>query len=56
MFDPAKFSISVGVANVLHYQDKMLHFPQYVTQASEFDGFSELAQLLFKNSVLDDSM
>ncbi len=48
MFNLAKFPISVGVANVLHYQDKMLHFPQYVTQASEFAGFSELAKLLLQ--------
>jgi hydroxymethylpyrimidine pyrophosphatase-like HAD family hydrolase len=46
MFNPAKFPVSVGVANVRHYQDKMLHLPKYVTQASEFAGFQELAQLL----------
>ena len=56
MFDATKFPISVGVANVRHYQDKMLHLPKYVTQASEFAGFLELAQLLLKNSVIDDSM
>jgi HAD superfamily hydrolase (TIGR01484 family) len=56
MFNPTKFTVSVGVANVRHYQDKMLHLPKYVTHASEFAGFSELAQLLLKNSVLDDSM
>jgi HAD superfamily hydrolase (TIGR01484 family) len=56
MFDPAKFPISVGVANVCHYQDKMMHLPQYITHASEFAGFQELAQLLFKNSVTDDSI
>jgi hypothetical protein len=46
MFNPAKFPISVGVANIRHYQDKMMHLPKYVTQASEFAGFQELAQLL----------
>jgi HAD superfamily hydrolase (TIGR01484 family) len=56
MFDPAKFPISVGVANVLHYQDKMLHLPKYMTNASEFAGFLELVTLLLKNSVADDSM
>jgi hypothetical protein len=56
MFNPAKFPVSVGVANVRHYQDKMLHLPKYTTQASEFAGFQELAQLLLKNSVLDDRM
>jgi HAD superfamily hydrolase (TIGR01484 family) len=48
MFNPALFPISVGVANVRHYQDKMLHLPKYVTQASEFAGFSELAKLLLQ--------
>ena len=48
MFDPAKFPISVGVANVRHYQDKMMHLPKYMTHASEFAGFQELAQLLLK--------
>jgi HAD superfamily hydrolase (TIGR01484 family) len=48
MFDPALFPISVGVANVRHYQDKMLHLPKYVTQASEFAGFSEFAKLLLQ--------
>ncbi|MFN9533176.1 MAG: HAD hydrolase family protein, partial [Pseudanabaena sp.] len=48
MFNPDLFPISVGVANVRHYQDKMLHLPKYVTQASEFAGFSELAKLLLQ--------
>ena len=48
MFDPAKFPISVGVANVRHYQDKILHLPKYVTHASEFAGFSELTKLLLQ--------
>jgi hydroxymethylpyrimidine pyrophosphatase-like HAD family hydrolase len=48
MFEATKFPISVGVANVRHYQDKMLHLPKYVTQASEFAGFSELAKLLLQ--------
>jgi HAD superfamily hydrolase (TIGR01484 family) len=56
MFNTAKFSVSVGVANIRHYQDKIMHLPQYVTYASEFAGFQELAQLLLKNSVIDDSM
>jgi HAD superfamily hydrolase (TIGR01484 family) len=46
MFNPDLFPISVGVANVRHYQDKMLHLPKYVTYTSEFVGFSELAKLL----------
>jgi HAD superfamily hydrolase (TIGR01484 family) len=46
MFNPDLFPVSIGVANVHHYQDKMLHLPKYVTHASEFAGFSELAKLL----------
>ena len=48
MFNAALFPISVGVANIRHYQDKMLHLPKYVTQASEFAGFSEFAKLLLQ--------
>jgi HAD superfamily hydrolase (TIGR01484 family) len=48
MFDPTKFPVSVGVANILHYQDKIMHLPQYVTHASEFAGFSEFAKLLLQ--------
>jgi hydroxymethylpyrimidine pyrophosphatase-like HAD family hydrolase len=48
MFNPDLFPISVGVANVRHYQDQMLHLPKYLTQAFEFAGFSELAKLLLQ--------
>ena len=48
MFNPAKFPVSVGVANIRHYQDKIMHLPQYVTYASEFAGFSEFAKLLLQ--------
>ena len=48
MFDADQFPMSVGVANILHYRDKIIHLPQYVTRASEFAGFSELAELLLK--------
>ncbi len=48
MFNPDLFPISVGVANVRHYQDKMMHLPKYITQASEFAGFYELTKLLLK--------
>ena len=48
MFNADLFPVSVGVANIRHYQDKMLHLPKYVTQAPEFAGFSELAKLLLQ--------
>jgi len=56
MFNPQLFPISVGVANIHHYQDKMLHLPKYITQASEFAGFQELALLLLQNRVIRDIM
>jgi HAD superfamily hydrolase (TIGR01484 family) len=46
MFNADLFPVSVGVANIRHYQDEMLHLPKYVTQDPEFAGFSELAKLL----------
>jgi len=48
MFAPDHFPLSVGVANILHYQDKMRHLPKYVTQAAEFAGFVELIDLIIK--------
>jgi len=48
MFDAYLFPLSVGVANIRHYQDQMVHLPKYLTQASEFAGFSELAKLLLQ--------
>jgi hydroxymethylpyrimidine pyrophosphatase-like HAD family hydrolase len=49
MFDADLFPLSVGVANIRHYQDQMLHLPKYLTQAFEFAEFSELAKLLLQN-------
>lgn len=46
LFEPSKFPLSVGVANVLHYSSKLKHLPAYVTSAEEGEGFSELARLL----------
>ncbi|NMF60656.1 HAD family hydrolase [Pseudanabaena yagii] len=48
MFVADQFPLSVGVANIRHYQDKMVHLPKYVTQSSEFAGFSELIELILK--------
>jgi hypothetical protein len=51
---PDRLSIAISSTYPLkprrarHYQDKMLHLPKYVTQASEFAGFSELAKLLLQ--------
>jgi hydroxymethylpyrimidine pyrophosphatase-like HAD family hydrolase len=48
MFDPEIFPVSVGVANILRYRDRLQHLPAYVTQKSEVDGFLELLQILHR--------
>jgi HAD superfamily hydrolase (TIGR01484 family) len=52
MFDPAIFPVSVGVANILEYAERLQHPPQYVTTQPEVDGFCELANLLCKKTTL----
>jgi hydroxymethylpyrimidine pyrophosphatase-like HAD family hydrolase len=46
LFEPALFPLSVGVANVRQYCDRMIHQPTYITPGFEGQGFCELAQLL----------
>jgi hydroxymethylpyrimidine pyrophosphatase-like HAD family hydrolase len=46
MFNPALFPVSVGVANVAKYAAQMQFQPQFITAASEGQGFGELAALL----------
>lgn len=48
LFDASYFPISVGVANVLEYADKLQHTPVYVTNAAEGEGFCELAQNILR--------
>ena len=43
LFDSRSFPLSVGVANIQDYLDRLTHQPTYITQASEIDGFCELA-------------
>jgi hydroxymethylpyrimidine pyrophosphatase-like HAD family hydrolase len=52
MFDPAIFPVSVGVANILEYAERLQHPPQYVTTQPEVDGFCELTNLLCKKTAL----
>jgi hydroxymethylpyrimidine pyrophosphatase-like HAD family hydrolase len=52
MFDPTIFPVSVGVANILEYAERLQHPPQYVTTQPEVDGFCELANLLCKKTAL----
>ena len=47
LFDSQKFPVSVGVANVLPYRDRLQCLPAYVTNESEASGFYELAELIF---------
>ncbi len=46
MFDPDLFPLSVGVANVRHYGDRLPHLPRFVTESAAVDGFVELVNLL----------
>ncbi|MCT7952027.1 Cof-type HAD-IIB family hydrolase [Ancylothrix sp. C2] len=46
LFNSANFPVSVGVANVLEYADKLIYKPVCVTTAAEGAGFCELANQL----------
>jgi hypothetical protein len=46
MFDATVFPISVGVANILQYRDRLTHLPQYITQHPGVSGFIELMDCL----------
>lgn len=48
LFNPQIFPHSVGVANIAHYLEKLVHRPAFVTAAEEGAGFVELAQCLMK--------
>ncbi|MDF5734031.1 MAG: HAD family hydrolase [Rhizonema sp. PD38] len=50
LFDELCFPISVGVANIREYTDRLQHQPVYVTTKSEGQGFCELAQFLLQGS------
>lgn len=45
LFERSLFPFSVGVANVLHYVDRLKHQPTYVTNLAESEGFCELVKL-----------
>lgn len=47
LFDACQFPISIGVANVQHYQSQLQHLPTYLTSSAEGKGFCE-----FVNAVL----
>ncbi len=52
LFNGDRFPHSIGVANVLHYGDRLTYQPTYVTTAAEVDGFCEITQLAIKNRPL----
>ena len=49
LFDDAYFPISVAVANVLEYVERLKHQPAYVTSFSEGEGFCELVDYLISS-------
>ncbi|WP_138497713.1 HAD family hydrolase [Nostoc sp. PA-18-2419] len=49
LFDHDYFPVSVGVANVLEYADKLQYQPAYITAAAEGDGFCELSSYILQS-------
>ena len=49
MFDPKQFPLSVGVANIIKYCDRLKYLPTYVTDKLEGEGFNQLAQLVMSD-------
>lgn len=43
LFDSAQFPMSIGVANIQHYQTQLKHLPAYITAQPEGMGFCEFA-------------
>lgn len=50
LFNPKIYPISVGVANVLDYRDRLKYLPTYVTTKAENRGFCELAELVINTN------
>ncbi|MEA5570299.1 HAD family hydrolase [Calothrix sp. UHCC 0171] len=48
LFDARYFPISVGVANVREYIERLQHQPAYITQAAAGEGFCELAKMIIR--------
>lgn len=49
LFNPELFPLSVGVANIKNYLEKLTHPPQYLTTAEAGEGFSQLVNHLMKS-------
>jgi hypothetical protein len=48
LFDASLLPLSVGVANVRHYCDRLQHLPKFITQNAEVQGFQELAETVLQ--------
>ena len=46
LFDASLFPLSVGVANVQHYVDRLQHLPALITPSYEVAGFQELVRAI----------
>ena len=46
LFNRDYFPLSVGVANITHYSDRLKHKPSYITSLPEAEGFCQIAQFL----------
>jgi HAD superfamily hydrolase (TIGR01484 family) len=51
LFNQSLFPLSVGVANVMEYRDRLTHHPTYLTDAAEGDGFEQLSQCLLTSNL-----
>ena len=49
MFNSEQFPLSVGVANVEKYGDRLKYLPAYMTNQFEGAGFNELAELIMRD-------
>lgn len=50
MFNPKQFPLSVGVANILEYGDRLKYLPTYITSKPEGNGFVELSELILSTN------
>lgn len=48
LFNNDLFPLSVGVANIVHYCDRLKYRPEYITSQAEVAGFCELVDILQK--------
>ena len=49
LFNPEQFPLSVGVANILSYRDRLQYLPKYITNKFAGAGFCELAELVMNH-------